>query len=33
MTIGDSRAHYMDMVPEEQFRGAQDDAAYNNHLL
>ena len=33
MTIGEARAHYMDMVREEQFREAQADTAYNHHLL
>ena len=36
MTIGKSRAQYMDTVRqkhEEQFREAQADAAYNHHLL
>ena len=36
MTIGEARAQYMDRVRqmrEEQFRAAQADAAYNNHLL
>ena len=36
MTIGEARAQYMDSVRQmrqEQFREAQTDAAYNNHLL
>ena len=36
MTIGEARAQYMDMVKqkrEEQFREAQDAAAYDHHLL
>ncbi|KAE8811798.1 u-box domain-containing protein 33 [Hordeum vulgare] len=33
ITIGEARAHYMDIVREELFREAQADAAYNHHLL
>ena len=32
MTIGKARAHYMDMVQEEQFREAHANATYNHHL-
>ena len=33
LTIGETRAHYMDMVREEKFREAQADANYNHSLL
>ena len=33
MTIGEARAHYIDVVREDQFWEAQADAAYNQHLL
>ncbi|KAE8802704.1 peroxisomal biogenesis factor 3 [Hordeum vulgare] len=36
MTIGEARAHYMDMVREErqeQFQKARVTAAYNHHLF
>ncbi|KAE8767488.1 hypothetical protein D1007_61155 [Hordeum vulgare] len=33
MTIGEAHARYMDIVREKRFREAQEDTAYNHHLL